>query len=193
MTSMSAAGRQRPVRFVRGRAAEVVEAVGEHADLDAAAVDAQSALVQGLLHLGRGGAAGADAGIGNPRFGSRRRVVEARQQGAALGGRGWLRGRVGALVNERFDGTAGVHRAGFREERAEGGRGRARQDARRGCRHGSEPDSRDGDAAVVCRGGDRKSGRKDLIAVNFGLHFAGHGGVRVRVVVGEGCCDGVHG
>jgi hypothetical protein len=29
-------GRQRPVRFVRGRAAKIVEAVGEHADLDAA-------------------------------------------------------------------------------------------------------------------------------------------------------------
>ena len=28
-------GRQRSVRFVRGRAAEIVEAVGEHADLDA--------------------------------------------------------------------------------------------------------------------------------------------------------------
>ena len=61
-------GRQCPVRFVRGGAAEVVEAVGEHADLDAGAVDAQSALIQGHLNLSRRRTRGADASVSDRRF-----------------------------------------------------------------------------------------------------------------------------
>ena len=48
---------QRAVCFVGGCAAEVVEAVGKNADLDASPVDAQSTFVQRLLNLCRSGAA----------------------------------------------------------------------------------------------------------------------------------------
>ncbi len=41
--------RQRSVRFVRGRTAKIVEAVGEHANSNADTIDAQSALIQGFL------------------------------------------------------------------------------------------------------------------------------------------------
>jgi hypothetical protein len=58
-------GRQRTVRFVCGCASEVVEAVGEHANLDAGSINAQSGLIQGLLHLCRGGAASADPDLCN--------------------------------------------------------------------------------------------------------------------------------
>ncbi len=57
--------RQRAIRFVGGGAAKVIEAVGQHADPDAGAVDVQSAFVDGLLHLCRGGASRADRGIGD--------------------------------------------------------------------------------------------------------------------------------
>jgi hypothetical protein len=73
-------GWQCSVRFIRGRAAEIVEAVGDHADLDPGTVDAQSALIQGLLHLRRGGALRADttAGDGTVRF--LRRASQVRQR-----------------------------------------------------------------------------------------------------------------
>ena len=71
--------RQRAVGFVGGRAAEIVEAVGQHADLDAGAVDAQSALVQRLLHLCRGGAAGADMAVGDRRVRRCRRICQHRK------------------------------------------------------------------------------------------------------------------
>ncbi len=80
-------GRQRAVSFVRGRTAEIVEAVGEHTNPDAGAVDAQSALIQGLLHLRSGGAAGADARISDSFEGSDRRVIQARHNsGGRWGG-----------------------------------------------------------------------------------------------------------
>ena len=84
-------GWQRSVRFVRGSAAEIVEAVGEHADPDAGTVDAQSAFIQGLLHLCRGGAVGADGGIGDWRGeGAWRGICEtARPADAAASVSGW--------------------------------------------------------------------------------------------------------
>ena len=57
-------GGQRAAGLVRCRAALVVEAVGDHADLDAGAVDAQAALVQRLLELRGGRAAGKGGRVG---------------------------------------------------------------------------------------------------------------------------------
>src|SRR6185437_4575517 len=57
-------GRECAVGFIRGCAAKIVEAVGEHADLDSRPVDAQSAFVDRLLDLRRGCAISADARVG---------------------------------------------------------------------------------------------------------------------------------
>ena len=73
-------GWQCPVRLVGGGTSEVVEAVGKHADLDASAVDVQSAFVERLLHLCRRGAAGADAGLGDRTGGFVRRICRSSQR-----------------------------------------------------------------------------------------------------------------
>ena len=49
-------GRQCSIGLVGGVASQIIEAVGEHANLDSGTIGVGRALVQGLLHLGRGGA-----------------------------------------------------------------------------------------------------------------------------------------
>ena len=67
---------QRPVRFVGGGTSKVVETVGKHADLDSCTVDVRSTFVEGLMHLCRRGAAGADAGLGGRTGGFVRRICQ---------------------------------------------------------------------------------------------------------------------
>ncbi len=55
---------QASARLVRGRAAEIVEAVGEHADLDAGAGEARPAQSKRCLDLRRAGTAGVESRAG---------------------------------------------------------------------------------------------------------------------------------
>jgi len=50
-------GRQGTIRLVRGRAAKIVEAVGQHADMMPEPLTFNPLSVEGLLHLCRSGAA----------------------------------------------------------------------------------------------------------------------------------------